>query len=82
MSRIHLPTAPVTLNPGFEFYPSIGRAGADASLIVVNFDVQYQLEAESVEPYVGAVSSGDAPRPTSLLEGYRSVCRTPTWGST
>jgi hypothetical protein len=53
VSRIHLPTAPVTLNPGFEFYPSIGGAGVDASLIVLNFDVQYQLEAETVEPYIG-----------------------------
>jgi hypothetical protein len=53
VSRIHLATAPVTLNPGFEFYPSIGGAGVDASLIVLNFDVQYQLEAETVEPYIG-----------------------------
>ncbi len=53
VSRIHAPSLPVTLNPGFEFYPSIGGAGADRSLIIVNFDVQYQLEAETVEPYIG-----------------------------
>ena len=53
ISRIHIPTASVTLNPGFEFYPSIGGPGADVSLFVVNFDVQYQLEAESLEPYIG-----------------------------
>ena len=53
ISRIHIPSAPVTLNPGFEFYPTIGGGGADRSLFVVNFDVQYQLEAESLEPYVG-----------------------------
>ena len=52
-SRIHMPSVPVTLNPGFEFYPSIGGPGVDASLFVVNFDVQYQLSAQSFEPYVG-----------------------------
>lgn len=50
VARIHLPSAPVTLNPGIEFYPSLG---ANVSLTVLNFDVQYQLEAESLEPYVG-----------------------------
>ena len=50
VARIHLPSAPVTLNPGVEFYPSLGT---DISLLVLNFDVQYQLEAESLEPYVG-----------------------------
>ncbi len=49
VARIHLTSLPVTLNPGFEFYP-----GVDGSLFVVNFDVQYELNAESLEPYVGA----------------------------
>ena len=52
-SRIHVPSAPVTFNPSFEFYPSIGGQGVDASLFVMNFDVQYQLQAQSIEPYVG-----------------------------
>jgi hypothetical protein len=49
-ARIPLASAPVVLNPGVEFYPSIAT---DASLVVLNFDVQYQLEAENLEPYVG-----------------------------
>ena len=54
MSRIHLTSSPVTLNPGFEFYPGIDDvAGLSTSFLVLNFDVQYQLEAESVDPYVG-----------------------------
>ena len=52
MARIHLASAPITLNPGIEFYPGYDRGGRDA-LLVLNFDVQYQLEAETVEPYVG-----------------------------
>ena len=50
IARIHLSALPITLNPGIEFYPSLGT---DISLLVLNFDVQYQLGAESVEPYVG-----------------------------
>jgi opacity protein-like surface antigen len=49
-ARIPLASAPIVLNPGVEFYPSIGT---DISLVVLNFDVQYQLEAENFEPYVG-----------------------------
>jgi hypothetical protein len=49
VARIPLTSLPVTLNPGLEFYP-----GVDGSLFVVNFDVQYELNAESLEPYVGA----------------------------
>ena len=49
VARIPLTSLPVTLNPGFEFYPGFDPG----SLFVLNFDVQYQLEAESVEPYVG-----------------------------
>ena len=49
VARIHLPSAPVTLNPGIEFYPGIDGA----SLVALNLDVQYQLEAETIEPYVG-----------------------------
>ncbi len=52
-ARFHLSSIPITLNPGIEFYPSHEARGVDASLWVLNFDVQYQLEAESVEPYVG-----------------------------
>ena len=52
-SRIQVPSLPVTLNPGLEFYPSIGGPGVDASQIVLNLDIQYQLQAESVDPYVG-----------------------------
>ena len=55
MSRIHLGSSPVTLNPGFEFYPGIDDTGGglSRSFLVLNLDVQYQLEAESVEPYIG-----------------------------
>ncbi len=54
VARIHLASAPITLNPGLEFYPGIDDvAGLNRSLLVLNFDVQYQLEAESVEPYIG-----------------------------
>lgn len=42
--------APIILNPGIEFYPFIGSG---VSLVVVNFDVLYELQAQSVEPYVG-----------------------------
>ncbi len=49
VARIPLTSLPITLNPGLEFYP-----GVDGSLFVVNFDVQYELNAESLEPYVGA----------------------------
>ena len=56
VARIHLPSAPVTLNPGIEFYPGIDdvAGGLSRSLFVLNLDVQYQIEAESWEPYVGA----------------------------
>ena len=50
VSRIHLSSLPISLNPGLEYYPGVDNA----SLFVLNFDVQYQLEAESVKPYVGA----------------------------
>ena len=55
VGRLHLSSLPITLNPGIEFYPGLddGGGGASRSLLVLNFDVQYQLEAESVEPYVG-----------------------------
>ena len=54
MARIHLASNPITLNPGIEFYPGVDDvAGLSTSFLVLNFDVQYQLEAESVEPYVG-----------------------------
>ena len=54
MARMHLASYPITLNPGIEIYPGIDDvAGLNRSLLVLNFDVQYQLEAESVEPYVG-----------------------------
>ena len=53
-ARFHLSSIPITLNPGIEFYPSHETGGgADASLFVLNFDVQYQLNAQTVEPYVG-----------------------------
>ena len=56
--RLHLSSLPITLNPGIEFYPSLGT---DISLLVLNFDVQYQLEAESLEPYVsGGISTARA----------------------
>ena len=55
VSRIPLSSLPITLNPGFEFYPGIDDTGGgmNRTLWVMNFDVQYELEAESVEPYVG-----------------------------
>ena len=54
VARIHLDSAPITLNPGIEFYPGVDDvAGLNTSFLVLNFDVQYELEAESVEPYVG-----------------------------
>ena len=54
VARIHLSSNPITLNPGFEFYPGIDDVGGfNRSLLILNFDIQYQLEAESVEPYVG-----------------------------
>ena len=54
VARIHLASNPITLNPGIEFYPGVDDvAGLSTSFLVLNFDVQYQLEAESVEPYVG-----------------------------
>ena len=49
IARIHLSSLPITLNPGIEFYPGVDPG----SLFALNFDVQYQLEAETVEPYVG-----------------------------
>jgi hypothetical protein len=54
VARIHLDSAPITLNPGIDFYPGVDDvAGLNTSFLVLNFDVQYELEAESVEPYVG-----------------------------
>ena len=55
VARIHLSSLPITLNPGLEFYPGIDDTGGglSRSLWVLNFDGQYQLEAESVSPYVG-----------------------------
>ena len=55
VARVPLSSLPITLNPGFEFYPGIDDTGGglSRSLWVMNFDVQYQLEAESVEPYLG-----------------------------
>jgi len=50
IARIDLSSIPVSLNPGFEFYPAID---SPESLFVLNFDVQYELNAESLEPYVG-----------------------------
>ncbi len=50
VARIPLTSLPITLNPGFEFYPGFDPG----SLFVLNFDVQYELNAESLEPYVGA----------------------------
>lgn len=49
VGRLNLSSLPITLNPGFEFYPGLDSG----SLFVINFDVQYQLEAQTVEPYVG-----------------------------
>ena len=49
VGRLNLSSLPITLNPGFEFYPGLDGG----SLFALNFDVQYQLEAETVEPYVG-----------------------------
>ncbi len=55
VSRIPLSSIPITLNPGVEFYPGIDDTGGGLgrTLWVLNLDIQYQLEAESVEPYVG-----------------------------
>ncbi len=55
VARIHLSSLPITLNPGLEFYPGLDDTGGglSRSLWVMNFDGQYQLEAESVSPYVG-----------------------------
>ena len=50
LARIHLSSIPIALNPGFEFYPSID---SPESLFVLNFDVQYELNAQSVDPYIG-----------------------------
>jgi hypothetical protein len=50
VARIPLTSLPITLNPGVEFYPGFDPG----SLFVLNFDVQYELNAESLEPYVGA----------------------------
>ena len=52
-ARIELPSAPVTLNPGFDWYPFIGSQNVDASLFVIDLDVLYHLKAQSIEPYVG-----------------------------
>ena len=49
VARIPLTSLPITLNPGLEFYPGIDNG----SLFVLNFDVQYELDAETVKPYVG-----------------------------
>lgn len=54
VARIQAGSAPITLNPGFELYPGIDDVGSlNRFLWVLNLDIQYQLEAESVEPYVG-----------------------------
>ena len=50
VSRIPLTSLPISLNPGVEFYPWINNG----SLFVLNFDVQYALDAETVKPYLGA----------------------------
>ena len=50
LARIPLTSLPISLNPGLEFYPGFDPG----SLFVVNFDVQYELNAESLEPYLGA----------------------------
>ena len=50
VARIPLTSLSITLNPGLEFYPGI----ENGSLFVLNFDLQYQLDAETVKPYVGA----------------------------
>jgi hypothetical protein len=52
-ARIQLPGAPVTLNPGFDWYPFIGSQNVDASLFVIDLDVLYHLQAKSVDPYLG-----------------------------
>ena len=52
-ARIELPSAPVTLNPGFDWYPFIGSQNVSASLFVIDLDILYHLKAEAVEPYVG-----------------------------
>jgi len=55
VARFQLSSLPITLNPGFEFYPGIDDTGGglSRSLWVMNFDVQYELDAESVDPYLG-----------------------------
>ena len=55
VARVPLSSLPITLNPGFEFYPGIDDTGGgvNRSLWVMNFDVQYELDAESVDPYLG-----------------------------
>ena len=54
VARIQAGSTPITLNPGFEFYPGIDDVGTlNRSLFVLNLDVQYELDAESVDPYVG-----------------------------
>jgi hypothetical protein len=55
VARFHLSSLPITLNPGLEFYPGLDDTGGglSRSLWVMNFDGQYQLEAESVSPYIG-----------------------------
>ncbi len=54
VARVPLSSLPITVNPGFEFYPGEDdRGGLNTSRWVVNFDVQYELDAESVDPYLG-----------------------------
>ena len=55
VARIHLSSIPISLNPGIEFYPGMDDTGGglSQSLFVLNFDAQYQLEAETINPYVG-----------------------------
>ena len=52
-ARIDLQAAPITLNPGFDWYPFIGSPNVDRSLFVLNFDALYKLTAPSIKPYVG-----------------------------
>ncbi len=52
-ARIELASAPVTLNPGVDWYPFIGTQNVDASLFVIDLDVLYHLKAQSIEPYLG-----------------------------
>jgi len=37
VSRVHLSSLPISLNPGLEFYPGVDNG----SLFVLNFDAQY-----------------------------------------